>query len=66
MTVRDIVVSFQPTYVYKRSVPTPIDFYINQKHVDRESAWYNTQPVKSFNVAMYTDGSIRVDIVTEG
>lgn len=63
MTVRDIVVSFQTTYVDKRFESTRIDFYINHKHVDRESAWYNTRPVKSFNVAMYTDGSIRVDIL---
>lgn len=66
MTVRDIVVSFQTTYVDMRSKSTRIDFYINQKHVDRESAWYNTQQVKYFNVAMYADGSIRVDICLEG
>lgn len=63
MTVRDIVVSFQTTFVDRRSESTHVDFYINQKHVDRESAWYNTQQVKYFNVSMYTDGSIRVDIV---
>ena len=61
--MRDIVVSFQTTYVDNGYVPTRIDFYINQKHVDRESAWYNTRQVKYFNVAMYTDGSIRVDIL---
>lgn len=63
MTVRDIVVSFQTTYVDMRYESTHVDFYINQKHVDRELAWYNTQQVKYFNVSMYTDGSIRVDIV---
>ena len=65
MTVQQLVNSFNTTYVDNWAY-VDVNFYINGKSVLIENARYNTQLVKSFHVAPYSDGSIRVDIVLEG